>query len=59
MTNPLSLYFFNDHLTNMMYIFGFISVLPTLLYVAFKRKDNGSAGGIVGYYLTKLLRKLR
>lgn len=57
--NILSLNFFSDYQTNLFYIFGFISVLPTLIYVAFKRPDdNGSGGGFVGYYLVKLLRKL-
>lgn len=57
---PLTLNYFNRDLALRLYIFGFMSVLPTLLYVAFKKpKDNGNAGGFLGYYLIKLLRKLK
>lgn len=60
MINPLTLNYFNQNLALRIYVFGFISILPTLLYVAFKRlEDNGSGGGFIGYYLVKLLRKLR
>ena len=54
MTNPL---FYKENI--LLVVFAFISLLPTLLYVAFKTKDDGSAGGIVGYYLIKWIRWLR
>ena len=57
MTNPL---YFDPDSIKVMAVFTFIAILPTLIYVSFKKlSDNGSGGGLVGYYLTKLLRRLR
>lgn len=60
----LSFLFLEDFLkfgvTFLFTILILISIIPMLLYVAFKRpEDNGGAGGFVGYYLVKLFRKLK
>ena len=55
-------FFFND-LSITLLILGGIAILPTLptlLYITFKNsEDEGEWTGIIGYYIIKLLRKLR
>lgn len=58
---PLTLNYFNPEIARNMYIFGFISILPMLIYVIFFEKNNKpeSYFGVIGYKLIKFLRLLK
>lgn len=50
-TNPLAIE---------MLVFGVISILPTLVYIAFfDKSDDGAWTGLLGYHIIKLLRWFR
>ena len=51
--------YFQDNQVLLFYIFGFVSIIPTLIWITFFTKKDGNGLGIVGYYLIKWLRRLR
>ena len=57
---PITLNYFNIYQSKLFYLFGFISVLPTIIYLAItEKREDGMGMGFVDYYLTKLIRRLR
>lgn len=52
--------YFNPQTITILSLLVGISVIPTLIYIAYKvPEDNGEGFSIFGYYVVKLLRILR